>query len=188
MAAELTNLHGKTQARIHEPALRSLTKSVHSLSTSVHDAQQQGSRIEDEDLSEMFAEINVSPGEPAPEEAVDLVQAWATIEDDDDVVEAFRQDAADEMTAQLAGTHLSTCREEESEDEADSDHEDTGGGRRAPPAYGELSSHFGVLEVAARESGNGDAAFHLSKAKMAMIAAHAAKGVRQTDMREFVDE
>ena len=40
--------------------------------------------------------------------------------------------------------------------------------------------------MAAEESGNGDAAFHLSKAKMAMIAAHAAKGARQSDMREFV--
>ena len=40
--------------------------------------------------------------------------------------------------------------------------------------------------VAAEKSGNGDAAFHLSKAKMAIIAAHAAKRARQSDMREFV--
>ena len=54
------------------------------------------------------------------------------------------------------------------------------------PAYDELSSHFGVLEAAAEESGNRDAAFYLTKAKMAMIAAHSAKRVRQADMREFV--
>ncbi|CAB1108555.1 unnamed protein product [Ectocarpus sp. CCAP 1310/34] len=65
--------------------------------------------------------------------------------------------------------------------------ENTGRERRAPPAYSELSPHFGVLESAADESGNGDAAFHLQKAKMAMIAAHAAKRVRQADMREFVE-
>ena len=64
--------------------------------------------------------------------------------------------------------------------------ENTGRERRAPPAYDELSSHFGVLEAAAEESGNGDAAFYLTKAKMAMIAAHSAKRVRQADMREFV--
>jgi len=63
--------------------------------------------------------------------------------------------------------------------------ENTGRERRAPPAYDELSSHFGVLEAAAEESGNGDAAFYLTKAKMAMIAAHSAKRVRQADMREF---
>ena len=66
-----------------------------------------------------------------------------------------------------------------------SDDEKTGRERRAPPAYDELSSHFGVLEAAAEESGNGDAAFYLTKAKMAMIAAHSAKRVRQADMREF---
>ena len=62
--------------------------------------------------------------------------------------------------------------------------ENTGRERRAPPAYDELPSHFGVLEAAAEESGNGDAAFYLTKAKMAMIA-HPAKRVRQADMREF---
>ena len=40
--------------------------------------------------------------------------------------------------------------------------------------------------AAAEDSGNGDTVFHLSKAKMAMIAAHAAKGARQEDMRECV--
>ena len=59
--------------------------------------------------------------------------------------------------------------------------------RRAPPGYDELSPHFGVLEAAAEESDNGDAAFYLTKAKMAMIAAHSAKRVRQADMREFVE-
>ena len=56
----------------------------------------------------------------------------------------------------------------------------------APPVYAELSSHFGVLERAAEESGNGDAAFYLSKARIAMIAAHAAKRTRQADLRKFV--
>ena len=36
------------------------------------------------------------------------------------------------------------------------------------------------------ESGNGDAVFYLTKAKMAMIAAHSAKRVRQADRHETV--
>ena len=43
-----------------------------------------------------------------------------------------------------------------------------------------------VLEAAADERGNADAAFFLTKAKMAMIAAYPAKRVRQADKREFV--
>jgi len=85
----------------------------------------------------------------------------------------------------LAGTHVSIGGEEEDEQQQGSGDENTGRERRAPPAYDELSSHFGVLEAAAEESGNGDAAFYLTKAKMAMIAAHSAKRVRQADMREF---
>ena len=47
--------------------------------------------------------------------------------------------------------------------------------------------HRVCLNAAAEESGNGDAAFYLTRAKMAMIAAHSAKRVRQVDMREFVE-
>ena len=85
----------------------------------------------------------------------------------------------------MAGTRVSTGREEEDEQEESGD-ENTGLTRRSPPAYGELSSHFGVLEAAAEESGNGNAALYLAKAKTAMIAAHSAKRLRQADMREFV--
>ena len=65
--------------------------------------------------------------------------------------------------------------------------EGTERGVGAPPAYAELSSHFGVLEKAAEDSGNGDGAFHLQWAKLAMIAAHASKPARQADMRDFVE-
>ena len=78
------------------------------------------------------------------------------------------------------------CAEGGEENEEDDGDESTGRGRGAPPAYTELPSHFGVLESAAEESGNGDAAFYLLKAKMTMIAAHAAKRTRQADLREFV--
>ena len=76
--------------------------------------------------------------------------------------------------------------EEEEEKEEDGGDESTERGRGAPPAYAELSSHFGVLEREVEESGNGDAAFYLPKARMAMIAAHAAERTRKADLREFV--
>ena len=78
------------------------------------------------------------------------------------------------------------CAEEEEEKEKDDGDESTGRGRGAPRVYAELSSPFDVLERAAEESGDEDAAFYLSKARMAMIAAHAAKRTRQTDLRKFV--
>ncbi|CAB1110321.1 unnamed protein product [Ectocarpus sp. CCAP 1310/34] len=185
MAAELTKQYGKSQFHVAEPTLKALTETLNTLSTSVHEAHKQGTQIEDEDIAELIAELRIEPGKPLLEEAVNAIQGWATIEDDDEVVEALREDTVEDMTAQLAGTRVSTGREEEDEEE-DSGDDNTGLARRVPPAYGELSSHFGVLEAAAEESGNGDAALYLAKAKMAMIAAHSKRRVRQADMREFV--
>ena len=56
--------------------------------------------------------------------------------------------------------HFRCAEEEEGKEEDDGD-ESTGRGRGAPPAYTEMSSHFGVLERAAEESGNGDVTFYL---------------------------
>ena len=147
----------------------------------MRDAQQQGSRIVDDEISELLAELDIEPGKPVAEESVNAIHGWATIEDDDEVVEALRLDTVDDMAALLSGTHVSTGGEEEEEEEGGGD-ENTGRERRVPPAYDELSSHFSALVAAAEESGNRDAAFYLTKAKMAIIAAHSAKRVRQADM------
>ena len=77
------------------------------------------------------------------------IQGWATIEDDAEVVEALRLDAADDMAAMLAGARISCGCDEEDEMEDGGGGENTGRERRAPPAYSELSPHFGVLESAA---------------------------------------
>ena len=53
------------------------------------------------------------------------------------------------MGALLAGTHVST-----GDDEKGGGDENTERKRRAPPAYDELSPHFGILEAAAEEIGN----------------------------------
>lgn len=110
MAAELTKQHGKTRCHVAEP-LKALTETVNTLSTNVHNAQQQGSPIEDE-ISELLAELDIEPGKSVGEETANVIQGWATIEDDDEVVEALRQDAVDEMAALLAGTHVSIGGEE----------------------------------------------------------------------------
>ena len=100
------------------------------------------------------------------------------------------REVVEKMAAALAITLLLSDSEEEAEGEEE-EKEDGGDesaerGRDAPPAYAELSAHFGVLESAAEKSGNADVAHYLSKARMAMILAHAARRTRQADMREFI--
>ena len=64
---------------------------------------------------------------------------------------------------------------------------ESGGGRKveAPPPYSDLSSCFGPLEQKAESAGNSEAAHFLRKAKMAFLAAHAAKPTQQADIRMF---
>ena len=77
--------------------------------------------VEDEDIAELMAELNIEPGRPLVEEAVSAIQGWATIEDNDEMVEALRQDTVDDTTAQLAGTRLSSGLEKEDKKEEDSE-------------------------------------------------------------------
>ena len=55
----------------------------------------------------------------------------------------------------------------------------------AAAATTDLSSCFGPLEQKAESAGNSEAAHFLRKAKMAFLAAHAAKPTRQADIRMF---
>ena len=141
-------------------------------------------------LCDLLAGLDLIPGKGADAEATNAIRVWATIEDDDEVVKAMREDAAEEMAAALAGTlSLSDSEEEaegEEEEKEDGGDESAERGRDAPPAYAELSAHFGVLESEAEKSGNADAAHYRSKARMAMILAHAVRRTRQADMREFI--
>ena len=52
----------------------------------MRDAQQQASRIVDDEISELLAELDIEPGKPVAEEAVNAIHGWATIEEDDEVV------------------------------------------------------------------------------------------------------
>ena len=92
----------------------------------------------------------------------------------------------DQKGKRKKGSPDSEVEAEGDEENEEEDDESTGRGRGAPPSYGELSSHFGILERAAQDSGNADAALYLSKARMAMIAAYANNRTRQADLREFV--
>ena len=85
----------------------------------------------------------------APDEAaIEAAQVWATVEDQEDVVEAMRLDAVDEMTEQLEGTGVGGVDATDDEKE-DGDNERTGCGSTVPPPYAEISSSFGLLERAA---------------------------------------
>ena len=85
-------------------------------------ADEQGSPVADTELVDLLANLNIIPGECANEAAIEATQVWATVEDQDNVVEAMRLDAVDEMTEQLEGTGVGDV------DSTDDDKED--GARR----------------------------------------------------------
>ena len=120
--------------------------------------------------------------------AVVAAQSWATLEDQEDIAEALAADAKDALTERMAGIVAEEIDPSDDEKELnESGDAESGGGRKveAPPPYSDLSSCFGPLEQKAESAGNSEAAHFLRKAKMAFLAAHAAKPTRQADIRMF---
>ena len=96
-----------------------------------------------------------------------------------------------ELAASEAQTRHSGCENNGGEDSGDSGCEDESRESEAvvrPPPYAEVAEEFSTLEANARSSGMEDVSFHLEKARMAWIRAHASskKGQAQ-DIRSFFD-
>ena len=147
--------------------------------------QESGSRKR---LSFEEKQLEIVPGRPAPPAAVVAAQSWATLEDQEDIAEALAADAKDALTERMAGIVAEEIDPSDDEKELnESGDAESGGGRKveAPPPYSDLSSCFGPLEQKAESAGNSEAAHFLRKAKMAFLAAHAAKPTRQADIRMF---
>ena len=114
----------------------------------------------DTEIIDSLANLDIPPEGHADESAKQKAQKCATIEDQEDVVEAMKLDAADDLTNTLAGIHM---EEEESSDgeEDGSDDGSTEGGGSEPPSYANLSKHFGTLEKYASEWGLTEASYFL---------------------------
>ena len=174
MEASLDVAYGKSQSSGKNPAVDGLMKTLNTVSVRVHEAQEEGSPVTDMEIIDLLANLDITPGGHADESAKQKAQAWATIEDQEDVVEAMKSDDAEYLMKALAGIHI---EEEESSDgeEDGSDDGSTGGGGSGPPSYANLSPHFGTLEEYASGCGLTEASHFLKKARMVMIEAHASK-------------
>ena len=85
------------------------------------------------------------------------------------------------MTEQLGGTGVWGVGSTNDEKE-DGGNEMTRCEGTRPAPYPEFFSSFGLVERTGEEGGNGNAALHLQKARMAFPEAHACKPVRQADI------
>ena len=135
-------------------------------------------------MADLLASLSIIPGECADEAAILSAQVWATVEDQEDVVETLRLDVVDEMREQLKDTGVGGVDSTDGERE-DGGHEMTGCGGTVPPPYAKISSSLGLLESAAQEGGNDNAAFHLQMARMVFIEAHAPTPVEQAGIKVF---
>ena len=184
MKATLTAAHENVlRDGSKNPAMEGLAKTLNNVSVRVRQAHEQWSLVPDTELVDLLANLNIIPGECADKAAIEVAQVWATVEDREDVVEAMRLDTVDEMTGQLRGTGVGGVDSTDDEKEGGAD-ERTGRGGTVPSPYAEISSRFGLLERAAEKGGN-DNAFHLQKARISFIEAHASKPVRQADRKGF---
>ena len=128
--------------------------------------------------------MDITPGGHADESAKQKAQEWATMEDQEDVVEVMKSDVAEDPMKALADIHM---EEEESSDgeEDGSDYGSTGGGGSETPSYVDLSQHFGTMEKYASGCGLTEASDSLKKARIVVIEAHVSKPARQADVKEY---
>ena len=126
MEAELTAEHGKVVQHGSKDPVKELAETLNKLTSRVHEAKDHGSPA-DTELVDVLVNLDINPGEAADEAAIQAATVWALLEDQEDVVEAVRLDAVDEMAEPLSITF-----EEEggiSDDERkESDGESTGCG------------------------------------------------------------
>ena len=115
-----------------DPAVEGLAKTLNNVSVRVRQADEQGSSVTDTELVDLLANLNIISGECADEAAIEAAQVRATVEDQEDVVEAMRLDAVDEMTEQLEGTGVEGVDSTDDEKE-DGDDERTARGGTVPP-------------------------------------------------------
>ena len=67
------------------------------------------------------------------------------------------------------------------------DDDDVEGVRTEPTSYAEVLQHFAALENYAEASGINEAGHLLQRARVLMIAEHASRPSRQTDVRGYFD-
>ena len=135
------------------------------------------------ELAEVLVNLQVVPGQPAHKAAIDAVQTWTGLEEQEEFATALLQNSQDELMARVNKTYVV---ENPSDDELDDDEtvESTGEGVVAP-SYTERSSFFAPLEHFAQSCGNDEAGNLLRRARMSFIRDFASKRRRQADMREF---
>ena len=159
-------------------------KTLNTVSVRVHEAQKERSPVTDTEIIDLLANLDITPGGPADESAKQKAQEWATIENQENAVEAMESDDAEDLTKALVGIHME--EENSSDDEKDgNDDGSTGGGGSEPPSYVDLSQHFGTLEKHASGCGLTEASYILKKTRMVITEAHASRPARQADVREF---
>ena len=176
-------LHGSTDAGVAE-----LVNALNALSVGVQEAAQ-GSGVQDKELAEVQVNLEIVPDQPAHKAAVDAVQAWTGLEEQEEFATALLQDSQDELMARVNKTYVVENPSDDALDDGETV-ESTGegvvaGGSMPPPSYTELSSFFGPLEHFAQSCGNDEAGNLLRRARMPFIRNFACKPRRQVDMREF---
>ena len=109
--------------------------------------------------------------QPAHRNAIDAVQAWKGLEEQEEFATALLQDSQDEL---------------DDDETVESTGEGVVAGRSMPPPpYAELSGVFCPLDHFAQSCGNDEAGNILRGARMSFIRDFASKPGRQVDMREF---
>ena len=163
-----------------------ITAILSALSVGVKEAAE-GGGVQDSEMCEVLSHLGIVPGMPTTPPAMEAVESWVELKDQEEVVKALAADAEAVLVEKMNDKLSEEPDSDEEEELNDTGEIENAGGRKlvAPPPYTELSGVFGPLEQLAQLAGNTEAGHFLRK--MSFLAAHAAKPVPQADMRMFLE-
>ena len=105
MEGMLTAAHGKdVPDRSKGPAVKKQEITLNNVRSRVRQVDEQGSPVTDTAMVSCSTNLRYIAGGCADEAAIEAAQVAMTVDDQEDVAEAIRLDAVDEMTEQLEGT------------------------------------------------------------------------------------
>ena len=106
-------------------------------------------------MCEVLSQLGIVPGMPTTPPAMEAVESWVELEDQEEVVKALAADAEAVLVEKMYDKFSEEPDSDEEEELNDTGEIESAGGRKlvAPPPYTELSGFFGPLEQLAQSAG-----------------------------------
>lgn len=155
-------------------------------------------KVLDEDLCEVLNDLSIQPGDTPSQSAIKAIEAWISMEDNEEFLTALQLDMQDELLEVRGEGEKNDEPEGGVKDDAKNGANDERDGKgdgvgeqeipSCLPSYRAVADHMSALEAYAAQHPLPEFAYHLRQANLALLSSSAAsdRSERQADIRDFM--